>query len=560
MVDALEKMLSYVVIAVVLIVVVLLAITLFQPYLGSDSQLQNVLVDPISVVYENIPCMINCYTDLMGDEVALLSQRPFNDVDDAPFLMNWFPCNNKVMTIAVLINEMVKWDWDYSEGELEPGDLADDFYDNAVELLYTCITAPYDEPKEKCTREEMSFYYFCQEDSYLTSYGFIPCGDRRSFIDYLNTRFLLFAHRTGRDIDNDFICDSSIGDAYNPPYALCTPEDNSKYDENDCKPVWQILDEQEEESLSERKLAKGRCEDFALLYYSLFRSIGVEPDDMHLNLGYCDLPCPCKELLSKIKHCGFEYEKEYCFVPASLSFSGDLDEYENIDSCEGVQGLPKEEGYRGRFNMRIIDEGIAYFWVIQQNFTGSNSSPIYRRLSLDGDYDNDIWWTDINGLRYESRDVDYEETYLGLNARYGLEVSVDLEGCEDNNTVIFYIGFEDEDGPDQLTYYLLTDGETRGVTHEGPLTGDTRYGTIIGNTDCDLDDEYEYDIDSGTEGLIIQDACSEYYTDLSIDHSLEGLIDACSVYLEYGRDANSIVDVDLDIIPDILDALNCSPK
>jgi hypothetical protein len=134
-VDVFEKILSYVVIAVILLVLILTAITIFQPYLTPSEQFQNILVDPISVMYENIPCMINCYTDLMGEEVALLSQQPFNDIDDAPFLINWFPCNNKIMTIAVLINEMVKWDWDGVEGKLVPGALKTNFFNNAVKIL-----------------------------------------------------------------------------------------------------------------------------------------------------------------------------------------------------------------------------------------------------------------------------------------------------------------------------------------------------------------------------------------------------------------------------------------
>jgi hypothetical protein len=409
----------------------------------------------------------------------------------------------------------------------------------------------------------MSFFFFCDEDDYLTSYGFIPCADRNTFFDHLNKGYLLFSHRTGRDIDNDFICDSDIGDAYNPPYALCTPEEDVRYDEQDCKPSWVILQEQETQELGVRELAKGRCEDFALLYYSLFRSIGLKPEDMELKLGYCDLPCPCKELVRKLEPCGFDYEKEMCFVPANLSFP--TLGYKDIDGCDGVQGLPDD--YRGRFKITVSGDGQGYFWVINQNFTGDNNSPVFRNLVLDSNYTNDDWWTNLNGVPYESIDMInggpmiYESTDIGLKAKYGFEVSVDLEACEDNDTLLVYLGFEDEaGGPADLTYYLLTHGETRGVVHEGPLIGPVTYGYFIGNPACfdGATPRFSFDITPGTEGLILQDACRSFYANSGLDHSIEGLITACEKYLSYGRNSTTGMDVGLDVIPDIIAALGCS--
>ncbi len=236
------------------------------------------------------------------------------------------------------------------------------YFENATYMLYNCVSGGY------CDDHKLLDYmHLCQKDSYLRDLPFINCFDRRSFAKKLNISNFYYSFRKGTDIYNGFYCDGN--------YNACNVIDNYSYD--DCWPAWETY-------LNE----KGRCEDFAIFYYSLFRSMGV-PDGktgklgVWLNLSYCAIPCPCKILAQR---CSINYTQTDCIAPQYVNVKMDIKEDEcPVDLFPGDDGCtfnacPK--GMRGIDN--YIDGSVYNFEVngnvfkVYQNFTkGDHYYPVY---------------------------------------------------------------------------------------------------------------------------------------------------------------------------------------
>lgn len=582
---ALGSLVKAILAMVVLAVLATVFATVINPVIFSQQVIPELVTVPLSIVYDNIPCMINCLTSLEGDELTILSQNAFNDIDDSPVLLEWFPCNNDIMTIGMMINELVRF-------EKSGSDLVRDvnyegsFYDEAVNQLITCIESPLDD--EKCYDSLFSFNNFCREDDYLVNFNFLPCSSSLSFVERLSPSYLRYSDRRGLDIDNDFRCDSSIGDDYyNPPYSLCSVDPESKFNEN-CRPAWALMAEQEVDEQGLRETADGRCEDFIMLYYSLFRSIDVSPDDLSMNLGVCDLPCPCKELMNRLD-CSHVVSQDECFVPATLTvsdflcdsdFDGSFDDVcsETISGCSpDVNGLPDpDELDGGRFALTINDGDNTYQWIITQNFTQGDTWPVYRTLTLDADYDDDVF---VGPNGYSSDPIIFSscmdgssdefmsadgvirllcslpsdfELVSNLSYQLGLKINIiDLDGCEGDN-VVFGLGFSNNDDmitingfDDNLTYYSLDEGEVRGVEHRGFFHNDLPL--VFAFYDESSSCKVKWSYDSESLGLIIRDVCRDFYGQRSFDE----LLLECSDYVSQGLMIDSegrVSDADYSLI------------
>ncbi|MFA5406487.1 MAG: hypothetical protein WC307_03980 [Candidatus Nanoarchaeia archaeon] len=500
------------IIAIVIVVSALVLMYFVNPYEVTQEILPDIIGDPVTIVYSNIPCMINCLTSLEGEELTLLSKSAFLDIDDSPLLINWFPCNNKIMTLGLMINEMVKWDLgdgiNLVRNRINSDEL--NFYEQSKNLLYECINTP--NTNMKCYDYTMSFKYFCRQDDYLSNYNFLPCSSPNTFVNFLSRSQFSFTNREGLDIDNDFVCDKSVGDAYQSGYSLCTPDLEATYDEDNCWPAWQVLSGQQQMVDESRSYSYGRCEDFALLYYSLFRAIDVPPSDLALELGTCNLPCPCENLLDIST-----LSTASCYVPASLKvMTKDSPEsdyaWSTINGCDETT-KNKPDDYGAQFVLtRDIGDSV-YTLFISQDF---ETTPAYRTLILDDDYTNDVRSITIDDETYESNNIldSLPVVYSGINtnivgslevdnnspARYGFKIKIDsLTNC-DNNKVVVGLGFVGE----RPTYYTMLEGEERGLLHSG-VSAKPYYVFNNTNPDCVVD----YTISNA--GVILDNACS-YYT------------------------------------------------
>lgn len=393
---------------IMLVLLVVLLLESFNPVILAQDVTNQLAIDPVTIIYEKIPCMVNCYTGLEGQEITLLSRNAFNEMDSTMVLPTWFPCNEKIMTLALMINEMVAWERNLTNYNdiVRRKDFTDtNFFNESKVLLHYCLTDPlaqdpiYDDYryKGKCFDPAFSFTNFCDWDDYLTSYNFVPCTSDNNFNEFLFRGNLMYSYREGLDIDNDFVCDELIGSDHNPPYSLCSAT-ITEVDDSNCKPVWDTLSEQEVGLLGDfedRGIAHGRCEDFAILYYSLFRSIGVSPDDLNLDLGICSLPCPCKELIRRARASGcanITSSSEECYVPATLTVTN----LPPIHGCSEGMVLPERiELDGGRFVISLRDKinpEKYYRWIIDQNFTmGDMTAPSNRNLTLNGNYTDDVY-------------------------------------------------------------------------------------------------------------------------------------------------------------------------
>ncbi len=549
---------------IVLVILSLVFVVFFNPSSIAQREVPNIIGKPITVVYDDIPCMINCLTNLQGSEVSYLTAQPFLSVGKSPVLIEWFPCNQDILTIAYLINEMARWD--YVSGEYVR--TVNSGYSVMKQLLYDCITNPDDNPK--CYSRHMTFSNFCSLDSFLYNYNFLPCSSDNSFIDYFNKAYLSFASRTGRDIDNDFICDKSIGRAYSPNgYFLCSSESDVKYDEGDCWPSWMILKGQEQLPDGSRDLSYGRCEDFALLYYSLFRAIDVPASDMSFNLGSCKLPCPCQELVNDY---GLASTLKSCYVPAALNING----FNSINACDDVNDLP--DAYGGSFVITASDDDYDYYWVINQDFSSSSNyyAPAFRSLTLDDDFSDDTGSMIINGVTYSSVNIIADSHFvasqdgyyffnpntnalitfynhvfnlndgsqsdllpvdnsLGINARYGFKININsLNNCV-NDSVIIELGFLSGDSPsssfcgDDSVCYTLKKG-SRGVLYRGKITGKPYFrfidlnGDQVTTSDFGSKDDWDVSCDNGVSCSFVSDSLSCSGADCSYDDVLKKIV------------------------------------
>ncbi len=444
-----QKLVRIVIVFSVVIIMSIFAIS-FLP--KSTEPVKEIVGSPVKEIYENIPCLINCLTTLKDDELAYISSFSFNTVDNSPILLEWFPCNQRIMTISYLVNEMVKWD--NVDNALVRSDA--NRFEKAKEILFNCIKYPY---FSKCIDPMMSFYYFCQKDDYLFDLNFIPCYSKNTFSDFLSRDYFIFENRNGTDIDNFFTCKNS-----STRYSLCLPKSYEG-----CHAVWDTLWPQVKLGKT-RNYTKGRCEDFALLYYSLFRSIDVSPKNLTLTIGKCALPCVWRDKVDK-------YYTTECVVPANLTVKG----LGTIEGCKGVKYLPEE--YYGLFEVYKETEKYTFIAFVKQDFS---QYPLFRNITFDGNYSNDVFFgekTIESPIKQESfsETVPKTEIYkpykkifnFNGKARFGFTINVDLDGC---NSIIVKVGIGDSSN-----LYTLQSGEKRSVYAYGE---GVPYFEIIKNPNC----------------------------------------------------------------------------
>ncbi len=215
------------------------------------------------------------------------------------------------------------------------------YFENATYMLFKCLAYGI------CD-DDLSYYYFCKKDKYLLSYPYVNCFDKTTLKQKL-TGFS-FYNREGKDLET-FSCRG------NTTYDLCL---SNYYNEN-CWPPWAVLREK-----------RGRCEDFAILAYTLFRAMGITEDEnsqiyISLKMGQCTLPCACKLLFDK---CGFNYSLDVCSSPQYVS----VYPFGTFDACHysDING--------SIFNVEVGSQ----IFKISQNFTGKNSFPVYLHKSFEG--------------------------------------------------------------------------------------------------------------------------------------------------------------------------------
>jgi len=166
------------------------------------------------------------------------------------------------------------------------------YFENATQFLYDCVSGGL------CDNHPLhTFKNFCTVDPFLQKYDYINCLEDRTMTDKLNVADFSFEWRSGKDIRNGFYCDPGMYDA-------CSFE---LLNFNNCMPAWITLLRGQDGN----DLTGARCEDYALLYYTLFKTLGVEEyknqdEDpwVKVDFSHCDLPCACKQL---VEACGGNY-------------------------------------------------------------------------------------------------------------------------------------------------------------------------------------------------------------------------------------------------------------
>ncbi len=243
------------------------------------------------------------------------------------------------------------------------------YFENATKMLYDCASGGYCDDHAK-----LDYRHFCFKDDYLKDYPFVDCLDSTSLAQKFNGSNFIFEFREGSDLYNDFSCDGN--------FNACNVE---LYSDDDCRPAWKTYIEH-----------KGRCEDLALMYYTVFRTLGLPhgTDDsgelgVSLNISYCDLPCPCRKLIESANCHGLGYTQTNCVTHQYVTVAMDLGD-ESVD-C-GVDLLPDKPGctfdacpvnIKGVFD--YLNASTYVFSVnnenfhLVQNFTagGSDYYPVY---------------------------------------------------------------------------------------------------------------------------------------------------------------------------------------
>lgn len=197
-------------------------------------------------------------------------------------------------------------------------------FGNATQYLFNCFNYGYcDNTKSNWCHLDFftnfgcgyTFKDFCKVDREPSNLPYVSCTDHRTLNDIFNPHDAVFINRPTGDIDNDFVC------KYNPPYDACNTEFEKYQNETTgCQPAWSTL-----------LTKKGNCQDFALMYYTAFRTLGVQESDLNLDIGVCDLPCSCKALfkLCPRLESNLSVHEDECFTPAKLNVAG----FGEIDVC-----------------------------------------------------------------------------------------------------------------------------------------------------------------------------------------------------------------------------------
>ncbi|MFA5406486.1 MAG: transglutaminase-like domain-containing protein, partial [Candidatus Nanoarchaeia archaeon] len=235
------------------------------------------------------------------------------------------------------------------------------FFENATQVLYDCLSGL------ECDDGELhTFKNFCIKDSYLSDYGYLNCLETQTLSDKVNPDTFNYVYRSAEDITNGYYCNDYV-------YNACLNEPG-KYDE-DCWPAWQTLNTK-----------TGRCEDFAILDYALFKTLGVpeshtlsdEEVTVSLEMGYCSMPCACVKLAEQ---CGFDYNETSCAAPQYITVTP----FGTFNAC------PSEmNNYPEGLNGSTYSLGVNYeLFTVNQDFTlGSDYYyPLYLHKNFDDETD-----------------------------------------------------------------------------------------------------------------------------------------------------------------------------
>lgn len=374
------KLLELAITIVIILVIALLAVNI-KSFLPSLNKLTNT---SLVFTFDDFPCLYACYTNLAGTEVNLLSNN-FDEVRGFNIMIDYFPCNYELMKIATMAYELSRWIVTRSDGELTASQATlVDTYDEVKKNLYYCFTGTCD--------DVATANYFCKLDTYLTSFDFFPCDKYYTLNDFINPMRSLYANRNGTDINNNFIC------AKGGPYDLCAKGPEGGYG-NDCRPAWVTLKGFEGGSYS-----YGRCEDFAILYYSLFRAVGVPVTELRLNISYCDLPCPCKKLISSCS--SLKYAEINCAVPANISIFGvgnsSVGGWGVVQGCDpgllfNYRRINWDQGlFQITSQKKPLSGPVNYQWFVNQSKYGVNNASFTRNLVFDNNPGNDFNMTEFS--------------------------------------------------------------------------------------------------------------------------------------------------------------------
>lgn len=383
-----DKLLQLVLTSVVLLVIVLVAVNSASFY--DREVIETITVVDIAFDYTDFPCLYSCYTNLQGDEASLLNNY-FSGVRGSDVMINYFPCNYELVSIATILFELSRWNVVKSGGAFEAiQNTGIDVYESAKEKLYYCL-------KSGLCDNIVPVSFLCELDDYLYSYPFFPCHSYGTLNDFINPYRSVYANRNGTDINNNFLC---YGDG---PYDLCAPGPDTGYG-IDCRPSWVTL-----KGFYEEGYSYARCDDFAILYYSLFRAVGVPVNDLSVNISYCDLPCPCKKLFNLCSN-DLSYNEVQCAYPANLSVDmgvGESTDIKVIEACSLTTIGSNVNWEQGLIQIHSEEEGVNYNWFINQSRFGVNNASYIRTLIFDNDPSNDInitYFGYYNGTDYLSFD------------------------------------------------------------------------------------------------------------------------------------------------------------
>lgn len=244
------------------------------------------------------------------------------------------------------------------------------YFENATMNLFNCLNNGY------CSNNQVeSYWYYTKVDKYLEGYPYIFNLDKTTLKNRIALENRTYQRRKGTDLIN-FYCDKG-------PYNGCEYEP-TKYDYDTCQPAWATL-----------KTGKGRCEDFALLDYALFKTLGIPEtrtsDNLNdlsvsLKMSYCTMPCACKKLFEQ---CNIAYNQTECAGPQYVTIEP-ATVFGTINSCNPdiIRDYPRigETLLNGSIYEAVIggDKMIVF-----QNFTnGLHYYPAYlnKRFSEEQDY------------------------------------------------------------------------------------------------------------------------------------------------------------------------------
>ncbi len=294
------------------------------------------------------------------------------DFSNLNYLPTFFSCNYVFLDFVQLALEFGKYEWNpdvggfvyrnintedpwrvplIGGGYVEYDDTASisflGRYGNATKLLYDLFTGNIDS-YPNITKYTM--YEFCVINPTLSSYGYINCGPplgMKPISERFDPRdFTIDPARWNATDSFSLACHGS------GPYDACNYE-AEKYGvvglgedkDPNCQPAWETFLKK-----------KGSCNDLAVMEYTIFRTLGIpgedsqEPINVSLELGVCDLPCPCKALAEK---CGYSYEIESC-NPLSRITVEPKELYGSYAPCDYLLQDAKPEVYDGA---AILDVG-----------------------------------------------------------------------------------------------------------------------------------------------------------------------------------------------------------